>query len=204
MNRTVINTLRPSDAYMRRQYNHWLAPSHYLNQCWNIVNWTLRNKLQWNCNRNSYIFIQENACENIVLKMAFLSFFLGLNVLSVTLKMWNNMEADWCIVKPSTDIVFTLSWNYYAEDYHYESPPLPIYTNPLLHRYLFTIRNTRNTTTWHSSPISLRVSRLRVNLNVMELVSLSCNCVFILAESVGRAWCKIAIVNKWIPVPCHR
>ena len=24
-------------------------PSHFLNQCWNIVNWTLRNKLQWNC-----------------------------------------------------------------------------------------------------------------------------------------------------------
>ena len=22
-----------------------LAPSHYLNQCWNIVNWTLRNKI---------------------------------------------------------------------------------------------------------------------------------------------------------------
>ena len=25
----------------------WTAPSHYLNQCWNIVNWTLMNKLQW-------------------------------------------------------------------------------------------------------------------------------------------------------------
>ena len=25
----------------------WSALSHYLNQCWNIVNWTLRNKLQW-------------------------------------------------------------------------------------------------------------------------------------------------------------
>ena len=28
----------------------WSAPSHYLNQCWNIVNWTFRNKLQWNSN----------------------------------------------------------------------------------------------------------------------------------------------------------
>ena len=44
-------------------------PSHYLNQCWNIVNWTLRNKLQWNLNRNSYIFNQENAFENVVWKM---------------------------------------------------------------------------------------------------------------------------------------
>ena len=26
----------------------WPAPSHYLNQCWDIVNWTLGNKLQWN------------------------------------------------------------------------------------------------------------------------------------------------------------
>ena len=31
-------------------------PSHYLNQCWNIVNWTLMNKPKWNLNRNSYIF----------------------------------------------------------------------------------------------------------------------------------------------------
>ena len=26
-------------------------PSHYLNQCWRIVNWALRNKIQWNINR---------------------------------------------------------------------------------------------------------------------------------------------------------
>ena len=43
----------------------WSAPSHYLNQCWNIVNLTLRNKLQWNFNRYSYIFIQENIFQNI-------------------------------------------------------------------------------------------------------------------------------------------
>ena len=46
-----------------------MAPSHYLNQCWNIVNWTHRNKLQWNLNRNIYFFIQENAFENVVWKM---------------------------------------------------------------------------------------------------------------------------------------
>ena len=44
-------------------------PSHYLNQCWFIVNWTLTNKLQWNFNRNSSIFIQENGIENVVWKM---------------------------------------------------------------------------------------------------------------------------------------
>ena len=35
-----------------------------------IVNWTPRNKLQWNVNRNSYIFIQGNPFENVVWKMA--------------------------------------------------------------------------------------------------------------------------------------
>ena len=49
----------------------WPAPSHYyLNQWWNIVNWTLRNKLQWNLNRNSNIFIQENAFGSVVCETA--------------------------------------------------------------------------------------------------------------------------------------
>ena len=74
-----INSLRPSDAYMRQWTNHhwfrkwlvaWSAASHYLNQCWNIVNWAIGNKLQWNLKQNSYIFIQENAFENVVWKMA--------------------------------------------------------------------------------------------------------------------------------------
>ena len=55
-------------------------PSHYLNQCWNIVNCTDRNKFQWNFNRNSNIFIIENALENVVCEMA--SIFLSLNVLT--------------------------------------------------------------------------------------------------------------------------
>ena len=41
----------------------------YLNQCCNIVNWTVGNKLQWNLNRNSCIFIQESAFENVVCEM---------------------------------------------------------------------------------------------------------------------------------------
>ena len=42
----------------------------YQNQYWSIVNWTLRNKHQWNFDWNSYIFIQENACETVIWKMA--------------------------------------------------------------------------------------------------------------------------------------
>ena len=45
-------------------------PSHYLNQCCNIVNWKLRNKFQWNSNWNFYIFSQENVFENVVRQMA--------------------------------------------------------------------------------------------------------------------------------------
>ena len=48
-------------------FRKWLvtcsAPSHYLNQCWLIVKWTPENKFQWNSNRNSIIFLQENAFE---------------------------------------------------------------------------------------------------------------------------------------------
>ena len=59
-----VNTSPSSAAYMR----HWTAsslvqvtPSHYLNQCWLIVNWTPGSIIKWNLNRNSIIFIQENA-----------------------------------------------------------------------------------------------------------------------------------------------
>ena len=61
-----------------RIYVAWTALSHYLNKCCNIVNWNLRNKLQWNFKRNSYIFIQENALECVVCEMPLC---LGLNVL---------------------------------------------------------------------------------------------------------------------------
>ena len=46
------------------------APSHYLNQCWLIVNWTLRNNIQWNFNRNTKLFIHEKLFEDIVYEMA--------------------------------------------------------------------------------------------------------------------------------------
>ena len=41
---------------------------HYLNQRWNIVNFTIRNKIQWNINRNSYTLIHENAFDYVVCK----------------------------------------------------------------------------------------------------------------------------------------
>ena len=53
---------------------HGLSPfsaaSHYQNQCRVVVNWTLRNKLQWNFNQSTKLFIDENASEKIVYRMA--------------------------------------------------------------------------------------------------------------------------------------
>ena len=49
---------------------YFLAPCHYLNQCWVIVNWTLSNKLQWIFIQNSIVFVNENASEKIVCEMA--------------------------------------------------------------------------------------------------------------------------------------
>ena len=51
---------RVTHIWVSKLYILWFRK--WLVACWNIVNWTLRNKLQWNFNRNSYIFIiQENA-----------------------------------------------------------------------------------------------------------------------------------------------
>ena len=50
--------------------NSWSTPSHYQNQCWDIIDKTLRNKLQWIFSRNSNIFIQENAFESVVCEKA--------------------------------------------------------------------------------------------------------------------------------------
>ena len=81
--KTYVTTLLWSTVHSRNFYlTHWgrvthkcwlvacSAPSHYLNQCWNIVSLTLKNKLQWNVNRNSNIFIHENECENVVCEIA--------------------------------------------------------------------------------------------------------------------------------------
>ena len=56
-----------------------------------FVNWTLGNKLQWNHIRNLYIFIQENARENVVRKMAAILFRPRCGMASSTIQ-----HADTC------------------------------------------------------------------------------------------------------------
>ena len=46
---------------LRSWLNACVAPSHYLNQSWLVVNWTLRSKLQRNSNGHTKRFIHDNA-----------------------------------------------------------------------------------------------------------------------------------------------
>ena len=83
-----VNSLRTSNAYMchlikrhwfRQWLIIWLMPSHYLNQCWNSVNWNLGNKPLWKLKWNSYIFIEENVKMSCTKRPPF---YLSLNVLN--------------------------------------------------------------------------------------------------------------------------
>ena len=50
------------------------APSHYLNQCQHIINWTLRNIFKWNYIWHSKVFIRENVFKNVFCKIAVILF----------------------------------------------------------------------------------------------------------------------------------
>ena len=65
-------------------------PVHYLNQCWNIVNWSLGKKLRWNFYQNTKLFIHENTFENIVCEMAAILFrrrWVNKQARNITLKV---------------------------------------------------------------------------------------------------------------------
>ena len=59
-----------------------------MNQWWLFVNWTLVNKIQWNLNQNTTIFIQENNFENAIYKMVAISLDLSVLVLSTLYKVF--------------------------------------------------------------------------------------------------------------------
>ena len=99
-----LNSSPPGVAYMRQWTKHhwfrqwlvaWTAPSHYRIQFWLIVNWTLGSKLQWNPNRNLYIFIQQNALEIVVRKLvAILSRLLQ----CINRALWTAFAVLWFVV----------------------------------------------------------------------------------------------------------
>ena len=62
----------PSAAYVRQWTGSTLVrlTACRMKQCCVIVNWTLKNKLHWNSNQNTTLFVEENAFENVVCEMA--------------------------------------------------------------------------------------------------------------------------------------
>ena len=94
----------PNPVYMRRLTGSVLvryslvacsAPSHYLNPCWFTVNWTLTNKPQWNLNRNSNIFLAENASENVCKFSIVFLLFLWLCLIWFPLLSYFSCGRDW-------------------------------------------------------------------------------------------------------------
>ena len=66
--------------------------------CWNIINWTFRNKLQWNFTRSSNIIIEKNTFEYIICEnVAILSRPQYVNIVGVTQNSTCdiNYEAYW-------------------------------------------------------------------------------------------------------------
>ena len=73
-------------------FSKWLgtcmALSHYLNQCWIIINGIFGNKFQWNSNSNTKIFNHVNASENIVWETA------GILFKGLWVKRWRPGQND--------------------------------------------------------------------------------------------------------------
>ena len=95
-----------SHFWIRQRLVTRSAPSHYLNQCWLIVVWILRNKGQWKLNRNRIRFTQENNSK--MSSVNWRSFSLDFNVLNHTI------PCQHCNQPPkngSTNHVFLIMWS---------------------------------------------------------------------------------------------
>ena len=108
-----------------------LSPNHYLEQCWLIFNWSLRNKHQWNFDQNSNIFIEANPFQNVWKMAAMLSRPQCVNKMLPYVNYIGKVFIDWfagpfCDLQPSAqDRQITchskLSWkqmkHHFAEAY---------------------------------------------------------------------------------------
>ena len=116
----AINVLRPSDAYKRQYTNRhsfrkwlvaWSGPCHYLNQYWIMVNWTLANIFKLNFNQNTTTFIEENACEYVVCKMAAILSRPPCVNSSVEAPSWSSLH--WCFATNKTSCIHMATNNYF-------------------------------------------------------------------------------------------
>ena len=90
--------------WFRQWFIACTVTSHYLNQCWVILKWMLRNKHQWHFNQNTKLFIHKNASEYILCKKAAIlsgrRWVKHLCVFSIYLGCcsgWNTANSHWTI-----------------------------------------------------------------------------------------------------------
>ena len=106
----------------------WSAPEYYVNQCWLIVNWIFRYKLQWNLNQNSTIFLEKRVwkcrlrhagyfdciqcfrCQSCVCSSYLLSTFQGLKWLHRTPKRMNHVWVTRRVLRTITDTTDLVDW----------------------------------------------------------------------------------------------
>ena len=55
---------------------------HYQNEYWLTDNWALRDKLIWNLNENTIIFIQQNKFQNDICKMLKFQYVIQIGYIS--------------------------------------------------------------------------------------------------------------------------
>ena len=80
------------------------SASHYLNQCWAIVNWTLRNKFQPIFCQNIKLFIHKSASENIVWDMV--AILSSLFYVRKSFAKYTELEMDFALSVYSTYIIW--------------------------------------------------------------------------------------------------
>ena len=97
----IFNSLRPSDAYMCPNNIPTLfqimacrltGASHYLNQCWNMINWTPGEQISMQFSSK----IQQLSCKNVHSKMSsgkWRPFYLALNVLKCDCSRFHSVSA---------------------------------------------------------------------------------------------------------------
>ena len=107
-------------------FRWWLvaysAPSHYLNQCWVVVNGDLRNKLQWIFIQNTKLFIHENSSENVVCGNA--------TILSrgwINTSNWRLMNGSWLSHCKQQLLLFSTASSFSESWWHHHMKHFPHY-----------------------------------------------------------------------------
>ena len=100
--------------------------SHYLNQSWVNVIWTLRNKLQYNFNQDAKLSYYANAYEYIVCEMAAIFFLWKLSLQALCDIVW------WL----APVLPFTCSWRSLIDGF------LRLLAKQIIRRLLLSVSNT--------------------------------------------------------------